>query len=126
MTAQLAILGLPGSGKTTLALALGAVLELPVLHTDEFQSEPWEKAPDLVMARLQPVCIVEGITVARLFRRGFKPDCVIRILGGAENKRRASLQSLIKRGLDEYEGRVVVLPNRPSVLTAMRALGSGE
>lgn len=121
MSAQLAIVGLPGTGKTTLADGLGTALGLDVLHTDEFKDFPWDTQADLALTSAPGFGIIEGITVARLFRRGFKPDCVVRILGGSN----PSMASLIKRGLDEYEGRVVVVPHRPKLDTVLWALGQG-
>lgn len=122
MKAQLAIVGQPGVGKTTLASALGEHLGLHVVSTDMFMVLPWVEQADAAMLAVPERGIIEGITVARLFRRGFVPDAVLYVLGG-ENK---SIASLIKRGLEEYSGRVVCLPWRSGLDTALWALGSAE
>jgi dephospho-CoA kinase len=94
---MIAIMGLPGSGKTTLAATMGLT---PVVNTDEFRNLPWADAPAAVMLAIEARRpeVVEGITVARLFRRGFKPRTVIHCLGGINMP---SIASLIKRGLRE-------------------------
>lgn len=125
MAAQLAIVGVPGCGKTTLAFKLATVFQLPVFGTDAFVDEPWDNQPALVLEAWSRWGIIEGITVARLFRRGFKPDCVLWILGGDAGKQTASLRSLIDRGLSEYDGRVVTVPYRPKLDTVLWALGGG-
>lgn len=123
--AQLAIVGLPGAGKTTLALKLRDVLGLWTIHTDAVKDRPWEEQPDLLMATIPDRCIVEGITVARLFRRGFEPDCVVWMLGG-DHRATKSLQSLINRGLGEYSGRVIVVPKWADVRTVLWKLGTPD
>lgn len=122
--ATLAIVGLPGSGKTTLAKSIGNALGIQVVHTDAFKNMPWSAQPDAAMLALPKVSyILEGVTVARLFRRGFKPDCVVHIQGGNAV---TSMAALIKRGLSEYRGRVVTLPSRPSLKAALLALGGAQ
>jgi adenylate kinase family enzyme len=122
----LAIVGLPGAGKTTLAKALGAHLGLPVLHSDEYNELPWEEQADAVLAAIPARGIVEGVTVPRLFRRGFAPDAVVYILGGTAGSRTNSLRSGIDRGLREYGGRVITVPHRPALDTVLWALGQRE
>lgn len=125
--AQLAIVGLPGSGKSTLALALGRALGIDVLPTDAWMNIPWaEQADAAVLALPAHSCIVEGITVARMFKRGFEPDCVIYILGGDPARSKNSLRSLIENGLNLYSGRIITLPQWPSLETALWALGTPE
>ncbi len=123
MKAQLAIVGLPDVGKTTLANKLGPALGLPVLCTDVFMTLPWADQADAAMELVRPRCIIEGITVARMFRRGFNPDCVLYVLGGDAHLK--AIASLVKRGLEEYSGRVVCLPWRPGLDTALALIGAG-
>jgi hypothetical protein len=126
MNAVLAITGLPGAGKTTLADALGVALNLPVMHTDDYKDQPWAEQAPLCTARLLEAypfsCIVEGLTVARMFRYGFRPHAVIHILGGREPVS-ASLRSLVSNGMIAFNGRIVTLPKHPSVREALSALG---
>jgi adenylate kinase family enzyme len=100
----IAIVGLPRSGKTTLSELIAESVGLSVLHTDDFRKLPWDKAADAALAAISGHGIVEGITVARLFRRGFKPDLVIHLTGG---RQLPSMESLIKRGLSEYTGTTI-------------------
>lgn len=128
MSATLAIVGLPKTGKTTLANSLGAALGLGVLHTDDFVWLPWAEQADAAMSALNvlsmPNCVIEGITVARMFRRGFNPDCVLWLLGKSGMRSDASMRKLISNGLEAYNGRVLRLPYRPSLDAALFALGS--
>lgn len=127
--AQLAIVGLPRTGKTTLALGLGDALDLPVLHTDDFRDMPWEDQADAAMLAVPARGVVEGITVARMFRRGFDPDCVLWVMGATGAPSDRALRSLLARGVGEYEdrgGRVLRLTMRPSVDAALWAIGALE
>jgi hypothetical protein len=129
--AQLAIIGLPGTGKTTLADALGAALELPVLHTDDFAGLKWAVQADAAMEAIPARGIVEGVTVARLFRRGFLPECVVYLAGGG---RLASPQllALMNNGLLDYDlalvrghcGRVLHVPELASADTVLWLMGT--
>ncbi len=118
-----AILGLPGSGKTTLANKLANALNLTVLHTDDFKSMPWSKAADAAMAAIAngTYGVVEGITVARLFRRGFEPSLVLVLAGG---KPMPAMSSLISRGLREYRGVRLHLVGRPPVSEVLAYLSA--
>lgn len=134
MSAVLAITGLPGSGKTTLGCALAAALNLQELHTDAYKDAPWDEQPERALATLQRIgfdprgngWLVEGITVARMFRYGFRPDCVLHLLGGREHP---GLPALLQRGLVDFRntnGRIVTLPQYPSVRAALLALGNPQ
>lgn len=123
-----AIVGLPGCGKTTLAKAMQAeFVGWDLLHTDDFADLPWDVQADHAMLALprivQPRYIVEGITVARMLRKGFDPDVVIWILGG---RKLPGMQKLVDNGLDAYGGRIVTLPYRPSLDAALWALEQKE
>lgn len=128
-----AIVGLPGTGKTTLGNALAAHLGLGCCHTDQFMTVPWSEQADEAMRYMPVRGLVEGITVARLFRRGFTPDCVIHLTGHSEfgyslaaKAASRALGSLVRRGLSEYAGRVLTLPARPDVAAVLRAIGAGR
>jgi shikimate kinase len=134
--ATLAIIGMPGTGKTTLANAIGDVLRLDVFHTDDFKDLPWSQQADHAMATIPNFAkagafIIEGITVARLFRRGFLPDCVIYFAGGGAIAS-PSLQSLLVRGLLDYDkalvrghvGRVLHVPEHADSETVLWLMGT--
>jgi hypothetical protein len=126
--AQLAIVGLPGSGKTTLALKLGRALGLPTVHTDLFADKPWDVQPGAAMdlTHEAPQLIIEGYTVCRMFKRGYEPDCVLYVLGCDEKRTPKGLRTQLERGLDLYAGRVITLPKWPSLDAALWALGTPE
>lgn len=84
---RVAILGSPRCGKTTYAtkLAKSAGLKLtstgkrsadPVVHTDSFIADGWDKIPDNVIAKLEKETdfILEGCQAARVLRRWFAQD----------------------------------------------------
>jgi adenylate kinase family enzyme len=129
VSAVLAIVGLPGSGKSTLAKALGNALGVRTFHTDDFKDFPWNEQPEAVLEDLglfmqaNSAVIVEGFTVCRLFKRGFEPDCVIYILGSDPARTPKGLRTQLERGLDLYAGRVLTLPQHPTLETALWALG---
>lgn len=129
--AVIGIIGLPGCGKTTLALELGRRLELPVLHTDKYRDAPWAHQADLAVLAAPERGIVEGLTVARMIRRGFHPDCLLLVdcppMGVGEN----SLYAIITNGVREYEntlstlpGRVIRLPRFPSPSAVLTSMGN--
>lgn len=128
--AQLAIVGLPGSGKTTLSIKLVNALNLTALHTDDYAWVSWAEQPDAAMAGIAELLpdggIVEGFTVCRMFKRGFEPDCVLYILGCDEKRTPKGLRTQLERGLDLYAGRVITLPKWPSLETALWALGTPD
>lgn len=130
MKAQLALIGLPGVGKTTLANELGKHLGLPVLHTDDFKELPWAEQADAAMAAAPVRGIIEGVTVARMFRRGFHPDCVVHVTGGDN----PSMLTLTLNGIVDYEracdsrgyGRVIYLPVFADLDTMLFMLGQPD
>jgi tRNA A37 threonylcarbamoyladenosine biosynthesis protein TsaE len=73
---RIAIVGGPGTGKTTLA---ANVSDRRVLHTDDYVHRPWASVPDDVIRACEGLesFVVEGVQVARSLRRGLKVDAVI-------------------------------------------------
>jgi len=84
---RVAILGGPRTGKTTYAtrLAKSAGVKLtstgkrsadPVVHTDSFIADGWDRIPDNVIAKLEGESdfVLEGCQAARVLRRWFARD----------------------------------------------------
>lgn len=78
---SIAIIGAPGSGKTTLANNLSKYYGLSVLHTDDFKHHRWAWQPILAVREYcNNYNIIEGVTVARMLRSKFIfPDYVIHL-----------------------------------------------
>lgn len=77
MHRRVAIVGGPGTGKTTLA---SFVHNRPVLGTDEFKGLAWEEVPAAVIERaagIGPAFVVEGVMTARALRKGLIVDAVV-------------------------------------------------
>lgn len=102
----IAIVGLPGSGKTTLANRMGQDMELPVTHTDVLKELPWDEQAIAALQLLQGFSgIVEGVTVQRLFRKGLVPTLTL-VMPNPPNipKTHAALISGLVRGIAECKG----------------------
>ena len=68
---KIVIVGGPDSGKTSLAIELGELLNYRVLHTDDYIEHGYVGALDEINKDLSPVpVIVEGIQGARVLRSG--------------------------------------------------------
>jgi len=67
---RIAIVGGADSGKTTLATELGELLDIRVLHTDDFISFGYVGALGEINKNLEPPVIVEGIQAVRVLRYG--------------------------------------------------------
>ncbi len=77
---RIAIVGGPGTGKTTLSKWAGS--HRPVLGTDEYQTMPWEDVPRHVINKTRTLgrkFVVEGVHVARALRKGLEVDAVIHL-----------------------------------------------
>lgn len=114
----IAITGYPGTGKTTLAWKLTS---LPI-ETDKLAELPWNDQPaagikavedfwneEHMSARGQTVCIIEGILVARMIRRGWSPDLLI-VLDKQWREPKpseASIRSQVDRAVAEFKGVIV-------------------
>ena len=81
-----AVTGYPGSGKTTFAKALG----LWRISTDDYINN-WEflEMPKKMIEHIEMLAasddepiVIEGVLVARMLRKGWKPNTVIWIEGG--------------------------------------------
>lgn len=76
--------GKSATGKTTIAAKLRWALGIPVYHTDDYQKLGFEQALYGLMHALEErekrACIIEGIQVPRLIRKGFKPDFIVEIV----------------------------------------------
>ena len=81
---KIAIIGLPGSGKSTFASKLGKILNIPVHHLDRHMFEPGGKKRDkqefikVQKAMLEETCwVVEGCSFSTFEMRFAKADVVI-------------------------------------------------
>lgn len=77
MHRRVAIVGGPGTGKTTLA---AHTHNRPVLGTDDYQKMDWAEIPAALIQRtseLGPAFVVEGVQVARALRKGMTVDAVV-------------------------------------------------
>lgn len=83
MTHKIAIIGLPGSGKSTFAIKLGKLLQIPVYHLDKHTFDGNTKRPkDKLLEELeemvnQPSWIIEGCSFSTFEMRFSKADTVI-------------------------------------------------
>ncbi len=104
---RIAIIGVPRSGKTTLATRLAERLGYPLVHSDDQIGVGWgnQKAFTLeAIAMHGENVIAEGVTVARILNQ-WKPDWVIRCWrDGLASPRHAAIASRIKRATEEWEG----------------------
>lgn len=80
---RIAIIGLPGSGKSTFALNLGKLLKLPVYHLDKYVFDGKEKRErkEFLIAKenmvKEPFWIIEGCSLSTLEMRFAHADMVI-------------------------------------------------
>lgn len=76
--------GKSAAGKTTVASRLGRHLGLKVYHTDDYKQHGWEQSLYVMMAELSErekvSCVIEGVQVPRLLRKGFRTDLVIEVV----------------------------------------------
>ena len=77
---RILIIGAPGSGKTTLADAIGTKFKVPVVHTDDYIDKvPFWAVPDLLIEIYGDYdkIVIEGVQAARLLTRDYNPDLVV-------------------------------------------------
>ncbi len=73
--------GKSGSGKSTTAIQLAKALGYPLFHTDAYQHYGWDQSLYQLLndlnERTRTECIVEGVQVPRLIRKGFRVDLIV-------------------------------------------------
>lgn len=77
--ARIGVIGPPKAGKTTLSATLGDALDLPIIHSDDWQHLPWSDQSAALAAHCASPdrYLVEGVAVARALRKGLQVDCLI-------------------------------------------------
>lgn len=110
---KIAIIGNAGSGKTTLALKLKEILQLPIIHLDQYYWKPhWEKRDFAEFYSIhnelceQDEWIMEGNYVRAFYPRIFHADVVIYI----DVSRYHCVARIIKRMIFNYGKTGVSLP----------------
>lgn len=78
---QIAIVGRPGVGKTTLAEKIAKELGLSLVSSDTYiKTTDFEEVPDKIIEAIKDIpgdgVVVEGVQVSRMLKRGWKPDKV--------------------------------------------------
>ncbi len=104
---KIAIIGIPKSGKTTLANRLAERLGYPLVHSDDQIGVGWgnQKAFTLeAIAVHGENVIAEGVTVARVLNQ-WNPDRVIQCYrADLASPRHAPIASRVKRAAQEWNG----------------------
>lgn len=117
------VTGLPGTGKTFVAQQLKQYLGLEVFHTDRFKHLAWDEQPAANMDCMEPECIIEGVTVARMLSRGFMPDLLIYLEGpGRGIKSMPWVEAKVRAYERAGVGRVIRLNQLPTDLALVQAL----
>ena len=109
---RIAIVGVPGAGKTSLATQLGKQHQIPVRHTDALRSLSWkgQGAASAALLNEGSEWILEGVQVARGLRRWLRANdagkpvdtlIVMRNSRGEETGGRSTLGKGVLTVLDE-------------------------
>ena len=83
----IAVVGYPGTGKTTYADKVALERKYPIIHTDDFLHLPHSEIPAELIYALEGLedVVIEGTHVTRLFAKGFTPDLLVYMYGGTDN-----------------------------------------
>lgn len=104
----IAIAGRPGIGKTTLAEKISKSFGHKVISTDKFiERSSFKESPEIIMSAVDKETenlVVEGVQVARMLKKGFKPDLVIEIECSKEcEKRHRGLASMVENSMTAFK-----------------------
>lgn len=98
------VIGMPRTGKTTLAKKLAAETGAALLHTDDYIDRPWAQIPQAILTAARKVdgnLIIEGCAAVRLLKRGMRPDRVVFCRGKAEHDTKyKSMRWILGRATD--------------------------
>lgn len=107
---RVAIVGGPRTGKTTLS---EAVKDRPVIHTDDWIEEPWEKQPHILIDQTKGLdrYLVEGVQVPRFLRKcaQLKLPCPVDAVAfltrthGTLNARQKGMAKAINTVFDQWQ-----------------------
>ena len=99
----IAVVGYPGTGKTTYADKLAIEKQYPIIHADDYLHLPHSLIPAELLHDLEGMkdVVIEGTHVTRLFAKGFTPDLLVYMYGGTDNIC-PSIEKMIDNDMSRY------------------------
>lgn len=122
---DIAIVGVPRTGKTTLAHDLAAVTGHVVVSSDDYLRGrvDWKGVPERVIESLTELpTICEGVQVARMFSRGYQPGRLIYLAGEPQERWVKWLPERVQNAIDVEMFEDVWIHRGPEYLSVTDAL----